>query len=71
VDLPSLVWLAGNILFGLALIPVWVLVARRFGARVAEWAAVKHLMDDIAGRTLNDTMRFLGELDAFTAGKIL
>jgi hypothetical protein len=45
-------WLAANVLFGLAVIPVAVFLARRFGDRLKRMGFMRGLADAIAGRSL-------------------
>lgn len=45
-------WLVANVLFGLAVIPIAIALARYFGARFARTAFGRRLADDIAGRSL-------------------
>lgn len=45
-------FLAANVLFGLAVIPIAVFIARRFGSRLERWKPMRVLADEIAGRSL-------------------
>lgn len=54
-------WLAANALFGLAVIPIAVFAARRFGPRLARSAPMRAAADAIAGHSLT---RALNSLDA-------
>jgi hypothetical protein len=54
-------WLAANALFGLAVIPLAVVAARRFGPELARWAPMRAATDAIAGYSLT---RALNSLDA-------
>lgn len=58
-------WLATNLAFGLAVIPLAIWVARRFGDRFERSRIGKSLADDIAGRSLVSTMAELDELACF------
>ncbi|MGH7727802.1 MAG: hypothetical protein ACREM2_03260 [Vulcanimicrobiaceae bacterium] len=55
VDIYSAVspaWLAANIVFGLALIPIALVAARTRGSRIARFGPLRALADDVAGRSL-------------------
>ncbi len=54
-------WLAASALFGLAVIPIAVVAARRFGPRLARSAPMRAAADAIAGHSLT---RALNSLDA-------
>jgi hypothetical protein len=58
-------WLAANLLFGLAFIPVMLWAARRFAGRWQGSPLVQSLMDDLAGRSLVAAAGFLSELSRF------
>ncbi len=45
-------WLAANALFGLAVIPAAIFLARRFGERLGRMSFMRGLADAIAGRSL-------------------
>jgi hypothetical protein len=45
-------WLAANVLFGLAVIPLAIFIAKRYGARLARYTPMRALADTIAGRSL-------------------
>jgi len=59
--------LTANVVFGLAMVLVWHWVAGRYSDRLANWPAMQRLMDDTAGRNLNQAARFLAELAVFKA----
>jgi hypothetical protein len=67
VEITAVPWLAANIILGLGLIPLWQIVARRFGGSMARSPAVQRLVDDIAGRTLNEATQALRDLAVFKA----
>jgi hypothetical protein len=54
-------WLVANALFGLAVIPLAIWLARRYGLRLAAATPMRRLADEIAGRSLSSA---LGSLDA-------
>jgi len=54
-------WLVANAVFGVALIPLAIFAARRYGGRVERFAVVRALADDVAGRSL---VRALDAVDA-------
>lgn len=58
-------WLAVNFLFGAALIPAGLWVARRFGRRWQGSPWMQRLMDDLAGRSLTSAKRSLEQVTAF------
>ncbi len=58
-------WLATNLLFGLAFIPLMLWTARRFAGRWQGSPLVQRLMDDLAGRSLVEAAGFLGVLSRF------
>ena len=58
-------WLATNVAFGLAVIPLAIWVTRRFGDRFERSRIGRRLADDIAGRSLVSTMAELDELARF------
>jgi hypothetical protein len=58
-------WLAANLLFGLAFIPLMLWAARRFASRWQGSPLVQSLMDDLAGRSLVAATGFLSELSRF------
>lgn len=62
-------WLVGNILFGLALIPLAFWVSKRYRAQMHRSPFLQRLMKDIAGHSLNEAMSFLTELSLFEEEK--
>ena len=58
-------WLAGNALFGLAVIPVAVFVAKRYGERLSSRASIRALADTIAGRSLSEALESLDSIRRF------
>jgi hypothetical protein len=54
-------WLAANVLFGFAVIPLAVFVARRYGQRLGQSTLMRSLADEVAGRSL---IAALNSLDA-------
>ena len=61
------VWLAANVIFGLAVIPAAVWVAKRYGQRMQQWKPLRALADEIAGRSLTAALRDLALVREFTA----
>ena len=58
-------WLAANALFGLAVIPLAMLVARRYGPRLEASTTMRRLADAIAGQTLSDARASLDSIRRF------
>ncbi|HEX3671066.1 MAG TPA: hypothetical protein VHT92_05110 [Candidatus Cybelea sp.] len=58
-------WLAGNVLFGLAVIPVAIFLARRYGSRLAASKPMRALADSIAGHSLKSAMDSLDSIRRF------
>jgi hypothetical protein len=58
-------WLAWNLVFGLAVIPLAILIARRYAGRLRGSRFMQRLADDIAGRSLVTAMGFLDEIRQF------
>ncbi len=58
-------WIAANLGFGLAMIPLVIWIARRFATRFEGSRILKHLADDIAGRSLGRAMDLLDEITQF------
>ncbi|MBV8530288.1 MAG: hypothetical protein JO104_03150 [Candidatus Eremiobacteraeota bacterium] len=52
-------WIAANVLFGLALIPLATFAAKRYGPRLNQLAPIRALADAIAGRSLTTALRSL------------
>ena len=61
----SSAWLAANVLFGVAVIPLAVWISRRYADRMKGSPLVRSLMRDMAGYNLNAAMGFLGKLERF------
>jgi hypothetical protein len=64
-ELPG--WLAANLAFGLAVIPLALWVARRPGVRRSRFLA--RLADDLTGRSLVQARTFLAELEELERGE--
>jgi hypothetical protein len=60
-------WIAANLGFGLAVIPLGFWLANRRAARAARSPVLKHLADDIAGRSLNIATGLVNEIARFEA----
>jgi hypothetical protein len=58
-------WLTANGLFGLAVIPAAIFVARRFGPRLRESSLGRALADEIAGRSLAAALDDLAAIGRF------
>lgn len=58
-------WLAANVLFGVAVIPLAIWISRRYADRMKRSPLVQGLMRDMAGYNLNAAMGFLGKLEKF------
>lgn len=58
-------WLAANLLFGLAVIPIAIAIANRYGARIAQHTAMRRLADAIAGRSLVAALDSLDSIRRF------
>ena len=58
-------WIAANLAFGLAVIPLAISIARRYSARIENSPLLKHLADDIAGRSLITARDHLEEIRRF------
>jgi hypothetical protein len=58
-------WIAANVLFGLAFIPLMLWLARRYGPRLSRSPLVRSLVDDLAGRSLNEAAAFAERLARF------
>lgn len=61
-------WLAANVLFGLAVIPAAMLVARRFGPRLAVLTSARAFADAVAGRSLASALDSLDSIRRFEEG---
>ncbi len=58
-------WLAANVLFGVAVIPIAIFVARRYGHRLAPMTTMRRIADAIAGRTLAVALASLDAIQRF------
>ncbi len=58
-------WLVGNLLFGLAVIPLVLWVSKRYSHKFQSSPFVQSIMNDIAGRSLNEAISFLNKLSKF------
>jgi serine/threonine-protein kinase len=58
-------WLLANVLFGVAVIPVAVWLARRYADRMERSPLVQRLLRDLAGHNLNAAADFLDRLTRF------
>lgn len=58
-------WLVGNLLFGLAVIPLVLWVSKRYSHKFQSSLFVQSIMNDIAGRSLNEAIGFLDKLAKF------
>jgi hypothetical protein len=61
-------WLAANLLFGLAVIPLAVWISRRYADRMERSPLVRRVMRDLAGYNLNAAQEYLGKLARFEEG---
>jgi hypothetical protein len=62
---PGGVWLAANVAFGLAMIPLAVWVSKKYGDRMERSSAGRRILRDLAGDNLNAAAAFLGTLAEF------
>ena len=58
-------WIAANLLFGAALIPLMLWISHRYGDRLARSPFLQRLADDLAGRSLDEANTFLGQIARF------
>lgn len=58
-------WIAANVLFGAALIPLILWISHRYGDRFARSPFLQRLADDLAGRSLREADAFLGQIARF------
>jgi len=58
-------WIAMNLLFGVAMIPLMICAARRYAHRMQRSPIIQRLMNDIAGRNLMAATTYLNELSQF------
>jgi hypothetical protein len=62
---PSPAWLAANVLFGIAVIPIAVGIARAFGPRLERATPIRFLADEIAGSSLAAALDDLAAIRRF------
>jgi hypothetical protein len=68
VDIDSVAspaWLAANVLFGLAVIPIAIFLARHYGPRLKDSIAMRRIADAIAGRNLAKALDALDSIKRF------
>ena len=65
---PFRAFAAWNVAFGVAVIPLAVWLARRYGERLARTSAVRHVADSIAGRDIQAAREYLEKLRRFESG---
>lgn len=58
-------WLVANTLFGFAVIPSAIFLARRYGSRLAAYTPMRRLADQIAGCSLSSALESLDALRRF------
>ena len=58
-------WLVANLVFSIAIIPLVVLTARKYGDRLGRSPYFQKLADDLAGRNLNNATAFVAQLNQF------
>ena len=58
-------WLAGNLLFGLLFLAGMLWLSKRAGSRLAQFPAMRRLMDDVGGRSLVAANEALQEIERF------
>ena len=58
-------WLVANVLFGLAVIPLAIFIAKRYGSRIASHTPLRWLADEIAGRSLAEALDRLDAIRRF------
>lgn len=58
-------WLAANLLVGLSVIPLGMIVARRWGTKIAQSSPMRRFADDVAGRSLVDALASLDSIRRF------
>ncbi len=62
-------YLAANLLLGLALVPLGIWAARRFGPRLGAIPFVRRITDSISGHSLRTAMASMAELSEFEKGE--
>ncbi len=58
-------WLWSNVLFGLAIIPLGIWLARRYGDRISRSSYLRKLVNDLAGYNLNSATDLIATLARF------
>ena len=58
-------WLWSNVLFGLAIIPLGIWLARRYGDRIGQSSFGRKFVNDLAGYNLNSATDFIATLARF------
>jgi|SRR5579871_1701417 len=61
----GIAWLVGNLLLGLAIIPLALWLSRRYSDRIKRSRLLRKFMRDLAGYNLNAAADFLSTLSAF------
>lgn len=56
-------WILGNIAFGLVFIPLMIGLARKVASRLEGATWFRRIVNDLAGKTMNDAVAFLADLD--------
>jgi hypothetical protein len=62
-------WIAANLLFGIAVIPVAIWIARRCADRFRNTSFARQIVDDIAGRSLMAATAAADEIAQFESGR--
>ena len=60
-------WIAANVAFGIALIPLTLWASKKFGDRLNRSPFVQQILRDLAGNNLNAAKAFLADLAEFEA----
>ncbi len=58
-------WLLSNFIFGLAVIPLVLWISKRYSHKFQSSSFIQNIMNDIAGRSLNEAITFLDKLSSF------
>ena len=61
----STTFIVGNLLFGLAIIPISIWITRRFDLRIQRSVFMRRLADEIAGRSLTEAQTYAAKLSDF------
>jgi hypothetical protein len=67
LDIVNAQWLWINVAFGLCLILLALWLSKVFGERMGRFPFIQRVMNDFAGRNLNDAADFLSKLSEFEA----